>query len=262
MVNELWRLVRGAINNEARAAALATSIAEADSDWSTTHDKTPLQHLLTAAEYIYAQTALCLIDIVAVFHGKSDIEPAFLARSLDKYVAPCIENCLNLISDVQLDDPGYFPGFEGTLEPLYVSYELASLTFAVAQHLHTTPFGDISHCLQAIKDLECMARTVATAAAAKAKEVRSKMGRGKWVDFVLDAMRYEAAPVVAVEADLVTLWSTEDNKCPTEKLDADDVPAMIAAVCDADGSFLEVFAGQVVESWRDSVVGFELIKAL
>jgi len=148
-----------------------------------------------------------------------------------------LETLMKMIDGIQ----DSIPTFSGTLHPLYITYEYGTALMDFHKYI-STPEKNVSPQQKArnAKLLEAT-RLLLKAIADKATAVNKAMEESGWIDRVLSY-------VLEIEQD-------QSDGAQTS---SDLVVNALKSVISED--FVENWAGEVVESWRDSVGGFAHLK--
>lgn len=134
------------------------------------------------------------------------------------------------------------PAFRTTLELLYTSYELARTATEIMQYISKqASYREIQKDLA--QNVEDAAKRLQEAVLAKSATIKAALGESGWMDRVLDSVRQESDDA--------------------SKDEASSSASVASALVDAVGEgFMEDWAGNIVESWKDSTDGFSYFKAV
>ena len=135
------------------------------------------------------------------------------------------------------------PAFWGTLHSLYTAWQLSHAVLNLAKTLANSQKNLHESQVAANKRLSEHASKLLKAAEAKAKAVKARMDESGWIDKVIDAV-------------------LQNDKSGKPELAGEHASSVVRPLRGLiDESFLEEWAGNVVESWRDSVGGLSYIKS-
>lgn len=135
---------------------------------------------------------------------------------------------------------GSEPASRRTLQSLYASYELTTTVTKVMAFISKQPnYKKVQKELSS--SVADAAKHLLEAVLAKSAKIKAALGESGWMDKVLDSVRQNSNDAVKEEAT-----------CSESLVDTlSDVVG--------DG-FMEDWAGSIVESWKDSVIGFSFFK--
>ncbi|KAG9236907.1 N-acetyltransferase B complex non catalytic subunit-domain-containing protein [Amylocarpus encephaloides] len=189
--------------------------------------KNPLQYLTKPENY--ARRSYDDISLVIYSSLSSDLwtEQKF-ATQLEAYNTDLISNLTSLLTLVT-NMNHIVPAFGDTLHTLYIAYDLSRISTAFCKFL--TNQGSKAHVSQAahtVKILET-AKSLSKAVVEKVVVVKKGMDEGGLIDKVLDSVN----------------GGNEEGEGFVGMLDA---------------GALEVWAGDLVESWRDALIGLGLLR--
>lgn len=136
------------------------------------------------------------------------------------------------LAEVEELGPASVPATCDTLHTLYVAYDIGTTVTRLSTHLLQTK-SDVK-----LGDSLVTAEKLIKATIAKATVIKQSLDEGGWIDRVLKGV-YQGD--IDVSADSLS------------------IPGTLKSV--VDENFMEEWAGQVVESWKDSVKGFAYFKA-
>ncbi len=194
--------------------------------------------ILTGSEVLAQATydALAL-----VIHNTCDkvlwVEPDFRDK-IDGYNKDLIESLEKHAVFVE-DMEGLVPAFQGTLHALYTAHEVGTTALNFCKYISRRGKDVYEKQLNADEKVKVVAERLLQAVAAKCAAVKKGLDDGGWMDKLLESV-------------------LPDEGERERGISADVVKAMRELV---DEYFMEGWAGEVVESWKDSVVGFSLLKA-
>jgi N-terminal acetyltransferase B complex non-catalytic subunit len=152
-----------------------------------------------------------------------------------------LSDILNKWTNRTLKVDGTEPASRTTLELLYSSYELTRMVTSVMKYISKQPSylkvqKDISSDVEdAVKDLQ-------DAVLSKSATIKKTLGESGWMDKVLDSLTQTSDDI------------GKDKSTSSE--------AFVTTLSDVVGEgFMEDWAGNVVESWKDSIGGFSYFKS-
>ena len=231
---------------------------------------------LTRSEDFLVLLGLTLIHLILVacnpdVQSKEDVRTA-TQRSCDRACVNLVKFKTYIEIHVQGAGDGKIPAFFTTLHPLYTAYEAGKMALAVADYLTNSDIwkheGIAQLATRIRKDAKELQQSVRTIAA----RVRKGLNEGHWLDFVLDQVRTkdsDSGDSTAENDEAEDSLSADASiaKDASRKFDDKDniilPPLEMGAVfTEALGSdFLEYWAGELVESWRESVMGLACLKS-
>jgi hypothetical protein len=222
--------------------SVGTRLLQLEKSFASFNDDLP-SGLLTPYETCQVSIGLRLIDIVltsCLYNKQSNRgftrAPYFCIVDLIKFLSN-LKN-VNLIDVHAL---GYFPNFEKTLHPLYISYDAASMAIATEKFLHAKAIDVNEATKEDFAVVAKLGREVQHAVVNKAKEVQKRMNEGGWIDWLVDSI-VEEPEGKDVNMDPKTREYYEET--PGRSLRRMLTP-----------EFTEWFAGELVDSWKESVMG-------
>jgi N-terminal acetyltransferase B complex non-catalytic subunit len=157
--------------------------------------------------------------------GRLDSRCSNFLRILEKHVA-LIDSMKDLV-----------PAFSTTLHALYTAYEAATTALNFSNYLSKSGKDVYEIQGEVIQQVAKISQRLLQAVLEKSRVVKTGLDEGGWIDKVLESVLPEDGDETkGVQAIVVVMRNlVEEN-------------------------FLEEWAGLVVESWRDSVVGLSLLK--
>jgi N-terminal acetyltransferase B complex non-catalytic subunit len=158
------------------------------------------------------------------FQGTLDRHNKDLCESLEEQLL-LIENLQELI-----------PALGSTLHALYTAHEVGRTIVNFCSYLLKQSKDFVEKQKEASTKINELARKLLQLVVEKSAMVKKGLDEGGWIDKVLESTLPEAQ-------------------------DAASVPVMGAMRELIDENFMEEWAGDVVESWRDSIIGFSYLKA-
>ncbi|RDL34632.1 uncharacterized protein BP5553_07760 [Venustampulla echinocandica] len=192
---------------------------------------------LTPAENLASTAYISLLLIVSEScNPELWQEPQFQAQldSYNKDLCESLEGQIQLIENAK----DLIPAFAKTLNLLYTAYQVGRTAFYSSKYLSSR--GKEAHAsqLEANKETLDLAKRLMQIVADRSVVVKKGLDEGGWIDKVLDSVL----------------------QVPGSEGETESVLGSLKDLMDAGR--LEVWAGDVVESWRDSVVGLSYLKAL
>jgi hypothetical protein len=138
----------------------------------------------------------------------------------------------------------WIPSFGGTLHPMYTAYEIGTLVLSVADILlKTGSFAQPEAKLNA-QSLKGSANELYEKIFEIAKKARSFVNENAWLDWILDRLRFENV-------------HNGDKAARTEPAKYTISHSIMRVV---GHQFCENWAGEIMDSWRESVMGFAYLK--
>ena len=136
---------------------------------------------------------------------------------------------------------GLAPAFSSTLHSLYIAYDVGRMVLKFSKYLSQRGLPVHETQVEASKKAVEVAGRLLQAVAGSCAIIKGEFDEGGWIDKVLDSV----------------LRREQDRSGEH----ADESVSIVETLQDlVDENFREEWAGQVVESWRDSVVGFSHLK--
>jgi hypothetical protein len=139
-----------------------------------------------------------------------------------------------IANEVDDDQQPRIPAFDSTLHPIYTAYEACQLAQATGSFILEHNAGG-ERAASGFKEFQFALETLRATIMKTSRKVNSGLQKSGWLDFVKDEVEHE---------------STADVGSSLGPLIASTVGE----------SFLESWAAEMVESWRDSVNGFNNFK--
>ena len=137
---------------------------------------------------------------------------------------------------------GLAPAFSSTLHSLYTAYDIGRMVLKFSNYLSQPSMSVHSTQVAANKKVVEGARQLIQAVADTCAAIKRELDEGGWIDKVLDS-------VLRSEHDI-----------PIEQ--AGKSVSLVGTLQELVGeNFMEEWAGQVVESWKDSIIGLSYLKA-
>lgn len=133
---------------------------------------------------------------------------------------------------------GSEPAFQSTLHLLYTSYDLVTLVDTVVVYMWKIPCAsemkqNLDHSIDSAK------KRLRERILSKSSIIKKALDESGWMDRVLDCLALD---------------------CDSERVaDQDSTVSILTEV--VGENFMEDWAGHVVESWKDSVIGFSYFKS-
>lgn len=162
-------------------------------------------------------------------------------RSLDKHSRNLCErleeHVVLLETLVQL-----VPALGSTLHALYTAHEVGNTVVNFCSYLSKGGKDFFEKQKEAIAKINELARKLLQLVMKKCADVKKGLDEGGWIDKVLEC----------------TLLYAQDG---ANGVVGTSLPLVRSLKELLDENFMEEWAGQVVESWRDSVIGFSYLKA-
>ncbi|KAL3417865.1 hypothetical protein PVAG01_10875 [Phlyctema vagabunda] len=188
----------------------------------------------TCFEQSYLKLGLLLAKLMATME-RDNVVQWEIAYQIFKCVT--CELQVALISLHQAPEGLQIPAFSNTLHPIYLAYDIATFVLKFNKYFQAHPrSNDASRALS--QNCAKSAQKVMTEVLTRSQVTRRNMDESGWIDKVLDMV-----------------MEGETNEVHGEP---QSIAGAFRATVDAD--FLETWAGEVVESWRDSVMGLACLK--
>ncbi len=188
---------------------------------------------MTRPEQLAAATYHAMALILRASHDQDLWTENNFQGTLDKYnndLCARLEEQVALVET--LNEP--VPAFHSTLHVLYTVHEVGRTILNLCRYLPKQSKVFIEKQREASLKIEELARKLLQLVVDKCTVVEKGLDEGGWIDKVL-----ECTLPVAQEGDGAIVSSLREL---------------------LDENFLEEWAGEVVESWRDSVIGFSYLK--
>jgi N-terminal acetyltransferase B complex non-catalytic subunit len=194
---------------------------------------------MTRFEQLAADTYHAMALILRASHDKDQWAESDFQDTLEKYnkdLLGHLEKQLVLIEN--LKEP--VPALGNILHALYTAHEVGRTIVNLCKYLSKKGKVFFEKQKEASRKIEELARKLLQLVVDKCAIVKKGLDEGGWIDKVLEC----------------TLPDAQDgaNGGGSQQL----VGALRKLL---DENFLEEWAGEVVESWRDSVIGFSYLKA-
>ncbi|KAG0650585.1 N-terminal acetyltransferase B complex subunit arm1 [Hyphodiscus hymeniophilus] len=145
-------------------------------------------------------------------------------QSFDKILQGQLTEKLN---EIDILGSGSAPATRAVLHTLYVTYDIGTTVSRLKAYLHKT-----NSDIKSYSSLDLGEQLVKTVIA-KAALIKHSLDEGGWIDKVLSSVFQGDVDVVVDDASVPGTWKSV-----------------------VDENFMEAWAGQVVDSWKDSVKGF------
>lgn len=166
------------------------------------------------------------------------------------------------------DDDDWAPLFINTLHPLYVAHEAGTIAIAVADYLTHKNVWTHKETPQFAKQLKAIGTDLRKLVHEKAVEVRKHLNEKSWLDFVVNGVSAEnesAGFAYTPESPDIKARSSENTE--SRLFDENELPIlprlqvgpMISETVGDD--FIEHWAGEIIDSWRESSMGLVCLKA-
>ncbi|PBP18509.1 cytoskeleton organization protein (Dec1) [Diplocarpon rosae] len=130
------------------------------------------------------------------------------------------------------------PAFQSTLHALYTAHEVGTMAIKFCSYISRRGKDVYEKQSDANKTVAAAGQKLLQVVAAKCAAVKKGLDEGGWIDKVLGSV-------------------LPDGSDEMNEVSVDIVAALRKLV---DENFMEEWAGEIVESWKDSVVGFSLLK--
>jgi hypothetical protein len=213
-----------------------------------------------------------------------DKKPALITGfcySVRQTIDAVTNSIMNVIGEDYEDD--WVPMFITTLNPLYSAHEAANLIIAGVDYLSNSKLWVSPGITEAILRLKEEAANLKKLVVQKGMMVRSRVNNGQWLDRVLEHLKsdlpnQEPTPTDIEHQNQEVIGNREkhdqgsDVPCLSPKNksnypDSKDFPAfayqgmgeLLSEVIPEE--FLEHWAGEIVDSWRESTMGLACLKS-
>jgi hypothetical protein len=215
-------------------------------------DPDNLKEYVTESEAFLITVSIHLIEIV---HEHCD-PIGGVANKIEGSIAPKFDLIKDLIVDTigllkvveedlemaRVED--WIPSFGGTLHPTYTAYEIGTLVLTVAEILlKTGSFAQPEAKLNA-QSMRGSANELHEKVFKIAKKARSFVNGNAWLDWILDRLRFENV-------------HNGDKPSRTEPAEYTISHSVMRVV---GHQFCENWAGEIMDSWRESIMGFAYFK--
>jgi N-terminal acetyltransferase B complex non-catalytic subunit len=145
-----------------------------------------------------------------------------------------IQESVKAVHKLVDDDRKWIPTFTSTLHPLYTAYEAVQLTDAAAKYLIQWKLGPYEDLVAKIEEMKRMTAKICRSLKETTEAIHERLNDSPWLDFVLEEVQID---------------------------DPSSSPGMGSLITESLGiAFLENWAGDVVESWRESAKGLACLK--
>jgi N-terminal acetyltransferase B complex non-catalytic subunit len=207
---------------------------------SQKYQKTKTEHLTRSedlANRTYHSMATLILEacdnerwVQPDFQERLDSQNAVLVEYLTRHLA-VIEAMQDLV-----------PAFSGILHALYTAHEVGRTSATFCSFLQKQGKGVHQKQIESNKEVKEVAQQLLQVAMEKCTTVKKGLDEGGWIDKVLESV-------------LPDIQEASDG----ENAGVEPIIGTFKELIEEN--FMEEWAGQVVESWRDSVIGFSYIMA-
>jgi N-terminal acetyltransferase B complex non-catalytic subunit len=194
---------------------------------------------MTRSEELAATTYHAMALILQAARDQEQWTEADFQDTLDKYNKDLFDTVQEQYALVEnLKEP--VPAFGSTLHVLYTVHEVGRTVVKLCKYLSKQSKDVVEKQKEASMKIEELVRKLLQLVADKCAVIKKGLDEGGWIDKVLES----------------TLPESEDGADSGVSL------AVVSSLKELlDENFLEEWAGEVVESWRDSAIGFSYLKA-
>ncbi|KAI9744803.1 MAG: hypothetical protein M1818_001728 [Claussenomyces sp. TS43310] len=241
LVDLLWMVVTCHPNHVTQKTCLLLDLQTSIRAVEQLLPDTMTGNCLTYPERHYIFTASKLARLVLAHFDPHSPPPGELLSHTVETVTEGVLTSRDLIDQINVDDTHYFPGFLHTLHPLYMAHDLASLIVAVSHFIKQSPYAGIRATHESSDVYQELAKQLQSRVSEKAEAIRNRLNAGSWLDFIMDQVRIEDEPTNNPRAD------------PGSK---------IAVLFDEKPAFIENFAAELLDSWRESTLGLASLQSL
>ncbi|KAE9381361.1 hypothetical protein N431DRAFT_424923 [Stipitochalara longipes BDJ] len=191
---------------------------------------------MTCSEQLAADTFYAMALILRASHDQDQwAENDFQAR-LGKYNTDLVESLEEQLALIEnLKEP--VPAFGNTLHVLYTAHEAGRTILNFCKYVSKQGKGFVEKQKEASTKINELAKKLLQLVVDKCAVVKKGLDEGGWIDKVLECTLPEAQEGSDGEVVMVALRELLDE------------------------NFLEEWAGDVVESWRESMIGLSYLKA-
>ncbi|CAL3964286.1 unnamed protein product [Diplocarpon coronariae] len=194
---------------------------------------------LTQAEVLAQSTYDTLALIISTACDKGLWAKPEVKVKVDGYNKDLVKSLENNLASVEHME-SIVPAFQSTLHALYTAHEVGTVAVKFCSYISRRGKDVYEKQADANKAIAAVAQQLLQTVAAKCAAVKKGLDEGGWIDRVLESV-------------------LPDENGGISELSVETVAALRKLV---DENFMEEWAGEVVESWKDSVVGFSLLKTL
>lgn len=208
-------------------------------DSQTQIHSTKMGEGMTRSERLAADTYHAIALVLRASHDKEQLLETDFQSTLDKYnkdLYASLEEQLAIIEN--LKEP--VPALGNTLHALYTAHEVGTMLINFCKYTSKQSKDFVEKHKEASTKIEELARQLLQLVVVKCTVVKKGLDEGGWIDKVLECTLPEAQEGVDGGVDVAIVGALREL---------------------LDENFLEEWAGEVVESLRDSVVGFSFLKA-
>jgi N-terminal acetyltransferase B complex non-catalytic subunit len=190
---------------------------------------------MTRSEELAAATYHAVALILRASREQDQWAETDFQTKLNKYNTDLLESLEEQLALIKaLKEP--VPAFGNTLHALYTAHEVSRTILHFCKYVSKQGKGFVEKQKEATAKIEELARKLLQLVVEKCGVVKKGLDEGGWIDKVLEC----------------TLPEAQEG--------GDDGAAMGALRELLDENFLEEWAGEVVESWREAVVGLSYLK--
>lgn len=230
-------LVIDPVSEQSCSAAQLWLKRQAEASFSVENDhQRGMNAGLTTSEmnFLKAQTTMVRMSLtIGDQVPKSELDPNAV-KNFNEDLSEALEMQLSNLSKIKDDALAV----KDTLHPLYVSYELGTTVmkfFSYLSRIRQDAYNTKEEGSIKIRD---MAQALLRAVVEKSSSIKKALDESGWIDSVLRSVSGGEQP--------------SGNQ-------SQSIANMLTSMIDEN--FMEEWAGHVLESWRDSVVGFSYFKA-
>ena len=258
LLEELWTLLSNVYTAQAkRTAAFARLISLNDAVGQI--DNETLAENFTEPEAQLVILGLNLISMIRLAcdpeKSRSETTPAALEDRIQEacdYLAAIQKSVKSVFDLVDDDNAKWIPTFTSTLHPLYTAYEAAKMAIAAADFLNLQKLQPLDRFVATLRDMEGIAKKLRQMLIYTAEAVKERLNDNPWLDFVLQEVKDDDP---ASDDDSAT---QSNSRAHQSSASHPGIGVSIAQTLGPD--FLENWAGELVDSWRDSARGLAFFK--
>ncbi|KFY04476.1 hypothetical protein O988_00742, partial [Pseudogymnoascus sp. VKM F-3808] len=245
LVDELWMLFRNTTDGKSKINA---SLRGLERSFGLIESLRP-QIEMTGHEACLHSVCIALCHFIVTTcleEPKRDVTRQIGPRKALADIAELLGNLKN-VGKTNLDEIRYYPSFNGTLHPLYLSHEIASLVIAAAKFVNSKPVETHAKTIEAMNELATKARELQEVVVGFAENVKVKMNGGGWIDRVMTWLWEE--PIGHPDVAIMDWWHPKFMHTPGRWV-----------AQELGQEFCEWWVGEVVDSWKESVIGLAALR--
>ncbi|KFY06783.1 hypothetical protein V492_07759 [Pseudogymnoascus sp. VKM F-4246] len=245
LVDELWMLFRNPTDSKSK---IITSLRSLEKSFATI-DSLQVRMDMTGQESCQHGVGVALAHILVATcldSPKLDVTRCKGPRRAFFNINQFLENLRN-VSTIDLNAIRYHPNFNGTLHPLYLAHETASLVIAAAKFVNSKEVETHAKTCEELDRVAAVAKEVQELVVDTAERVKVKMNGGGWIDRVMTWLWEE--PVGDPNVGIMEWWLPGFVHTPGRWV-----------AQELGQEFCEWWVGEVVDSWKESVIGLSALR--